>query len=74
MTILQSFKRGVWEAHIVRIGRDSTSRLRIRLDYPNGYNTEWPVKYDDERIGYDHYKMSRDAQRATRAAFKALEG
>ena len=72
--IMQSFRRGAWEAHIVHTNHITGPRLRIRLDHPNGYNTEWPVKYDNGSIGYDHYKAPRDAQRATRAAFNALEG
>lgn len=73
MTIVQSFKRGAWEAHIVDCNGPYGVTRRVRLDHPNGYNTQWPVKYDNGKIGYQLDYMPRDAQRATRAAFKALE-
>jgi hypothetical protein len=67
MTILQSFKRGSWTAHVVQLSHQIDSR--VQLDHPNGFNTSWPIRYDNGQIGYDYDGMSRDAQRATRAAF-----
>ena len=72
--IMQSFRRGAWEAHIVECSGFTGNRLRVRLDHPNGYNTDWPIKYDNGQIAYDRYNMPRDGQRAARAAFKVLEG
>lgn len=73
-TIVQSFKRGAWEAHIVDCNGSYGVIRRVRLDHPNGYNTQWPIKYDNGDIAYDWDNMPRDAKRATCAAFKALEG
>jgi hypothetical protein len=72
-TIVQSFRRGAWTAHIVDCDGSYGTVQRIRLDHPNGYNTDWPIKYDNGQIAYDHHNMPRDGQRAARAAFKALE-
>lgn len=71
-TIVKSFKRGAWKAHIVYCYGQYGIIKRVRLDYPNGYNTEWPVQYDDGTIAYDGPDMPRDAQRAAKAAFKVL--
>jgi len=69
MTILRSFKRGAWESHIVQ----TDTGLRVRLDHPNGFNTDWPIHYGGDTYGYDMWNPPRDARRATRAAFKVLE-
>ena len=74
MKIIKSFRRGAWETHIVETTSSYGPSIRVRLDHPNGYNTDWPVKYDNGKIGYDMWNPPRDAQRATRAAYRELEG
>lgn len=70
-TIVKSFKRGAWKAHIVYCYGYCGPYKRVRLDSPQGAS-QWPVQYDDGTIAYDGPDMPRDAQRAAKAAFKVL--
>ena len=77
-TIL-TIKRGAWIAHIIdrnlapqnHMVADSL-RYMVRLDDPNGYNTQWPIQYDNGDIAYDYSPMPRDALRATEACYRHI--
>ena len=70
--IVASFARGAWNAHVIdrsHPSRPGGSGYMVRLDHPGGVRTSWPTQYDGGRIGYEH-EPSRDARRATTAAFR----
>lgn len=75
--IVQEIKRGAWTAVVIdrngtrrNHGVADSSRYMVRLDHPNGFNTEWPLLYDNGSIAYDMHNPPRDAQRATKAAYR----
>jgi hypothetical protein len=79
--MIASFKRGVWEAIVIdRNGSpnyhnvSNSCRYMVRLHYPDGYRTDYPIRYDNGTIGYDTHYVPRDGQRATKAAFKYIDG
>lgn len=78
--IVASFKRGAWTSHVIdrnhpsrNHGVPQTIRYMVRLDYPNGFNTDWPIRYSAGRFGYDQPFPPRDAIRATRAAYAWID-
>ncbi len=78
--IVAEVKRGAWKACIIdrnapgrNHGVADSCRYMVRLDHPNGFNTSWPVKYDNGTIAYDIFNAPRDAQRATKAAYKLID-
>lgn len=75
--IVQSFKRGAWTAHVIdrnHPNRPGNSDYMVRLDDPNGFNTSWPMQYEkDGEIVYE-FEPSQDAKRATKAAFRWING
>lgn len=69
--------RGAWSATIIdrngphrNHGVADSIRYMVRLNHPNGFNTEWPLQYDNGAIAYDMYAPPRDAKRATVAAYR----
>jgi hypothetical protein len=90
MSLVKSFKRGSWQAHVVKCKRPEIKhpelpkikypelpigypRYMVMLEHPNGLNTSWPVQdYDNGKIYYG-FEPSRDAKRATQAAFRWLD-
>ena len=77
--IIATIKRGVWTAHVIDRNANPMNhmvsdslRYMVRLDDPNGFNTQWPIRYDSGDIAYDWSPMPRDAKRATESAYRYI--
>lgn len=82
--LIATIKRGAWTANVFDMNKRGFTdlppgmRYRIRLDYPNGFDTSWPVIFKYEATGEPRIQMHeldppRDAVKATKAAAREIQ-
>ena len=78
--IVQSVKRGAYTAHVIdrnapprNYGVAESIRYMVRLDYKTGAIATWPARsIESGQVRYER-KPSRDARRATEAAYRIID-